>query len=140
MYRDKQDPGWANLKYVSVFTVILALFTFLVATPARAEVVEITSPINHQTVFSKSGEVRINFRVNASTLHNIPHMITLYINNVAQKEIPYNSSKYFLLSGVPDGTYHVSIGVFGIDKRPMFISPVRKFNVSTKPLVLTDRL
>ena len=116
-------------KLLAASAIISSMIFGVVGNVAEAKVVDIYSPFNYQTVFTKNGEVKITFNVNATTLWNLPSMMILYINRIEQKRVKYGSTSYFTVNGVPDGKYTINIGLEGVDKRMMYLSDPVTFNV-----------
>lgn len=93
------------------------------------EAIVITSPIQYQTVYSPEGMLKINYRVNATTLFVIPEDLVLYINGIEQKRIRVNSSRYFNINGMPEGKFTIMIAAFAHDKRMVAMSQEITFNM-----------
>jgi len=114
----------------------LLLLSFLFATmfafranAIGVEAIVITSPIQYQTVYSPEGMLKINYRVNATTLFVIPEDLVLYINGIEQKRIRVNSSRYFNINGMPEGKFTIMIAAFAHDKRMVAMSQEITFNM-----------
>lgn len=124
------------MKKLLASSLMLSSLLFGAVNVVEAKVVDIYSPFNYQTVFTKNGEVKITFNVNATTLWNLPSMMILYINRIEQKRVKYGSTSYFTVNGVPDGKYTINIGLEGVDKRMMYLSDPVTFNVKRGEIVV----
>ena len=113
---------------------LLAVILVLCSFTASADIIDVTSPFNYQTV---TKDIRINFRVNATTLSGqMPSKVVLYINNQEVKTIPYHASKYFNVTNLEDGQYIINLALKGVDKKTIFITQPIKFYVRNAPLEL----
>lgn len=107
-----------------IFLVALLFSTATLAAPAA---LSISSPINYQTLFNSQGNIKVKFRMNATTLHKLPAKVQLYINSQPVSEIRYGQATSFDVKGLKDGTYSLIVTATGHDGKMLTISDPVKF-------------
>lgn len=105
---------------------------FSAVTFAAPKAINITSPVNYQTVFNTAGNVVVKFDINATTLYKLPAKVQLYINNRPVSEIRYGAASSFDIKGLQNGQYNVIVTATGHDGKMLSVSEPIKFTFMKK--------